>query len=45
MSRFITESRSLVKLAAPMALTQFFIMGMGFTDTAMAGHYSATDLN
>ena len=27
-----------------MALTQFFIMGMGFTDTAMAGHYSATDL-
>ena len=44
MSRFITESRSLVKLAAPMALTQFFIMGMGFTDTAMAGHYSATDL-
>ena len=27
-----------------MALTQFFIMGMGFIDTAMAGHYSATDL-
>ena len=27
-----------------MALTQFFIMGMGFLDTAMAGRYSATDL-
>ena len=27
-----------------MALTQFFIMAMGFLDTAMAGHYSATDL-
>ena len=27
-----------------MALTQFFIMSMGFLDTAMAGHYSASDL-
>lgn len=27
-----------------MAVTQFFILAMGFLDTAMAGHYSATDL-
>ena len=27
-----------------MIATQFFIMGMGFVDTAMAGHYSSLDL-
>ncbi|GIS97349.1 MAG: hypothetical protein CM1200mP24_06330 [Gammaproteobacteria bacterium] len=27
-----------------MATTQFFILGMGFLDTAMSGHYSANDL-
>ena len=44
MSAFIAESKALVKLGAPMAATQFFILAMGFLDTAMAGHYSATDL-
>ncbi|GIS18284.1 MAG: hypothetical protein CM15mP120_02000 [Pseudomonadota bacterium] len=27
-----------------MVLTQLFIMGTGFIDTAMAGHYGAADL-
>ena len=31
-------------LGWPMVLTQLFIMGTGFIDTAMAGHYSAVDL-
>lgn len=30
-----------MRLGAPIALTQFFIMAMGFMDTAMAGHYAA----
>ena len=34
----------LFTLGWPMVLTQFFIMGTGFLDTAMAGHYSAADL-
>jgi MATE family multidrug resistance protein len=38
------EIRELVKLGLPLAITQFFIMGMGFLDTAMAGHYSSVDL-
>ena len=33
-----------MRLGAPMAATQFFIMGMGFLDTAMAGHYASTHL-
>ncbi|MEO2177390.1 MAG: MATE family efflux transporter [bacterium] len=28
----------------PMVATQFFIMAMGFLDTAMAGHYASVDL-
>ena len=35
------EARALLRLGAPIALTQFFIMAMGFLDTAMAGHYAA----
>lgn len=30
-----------MRLGGPIALTQFFIMAMGFLDTAMAGHYAA----
>ena len=41
---FVTQVRALVKLGGPMVATQFFIMAMGFLDTAMAGHYSAVDL-
>ena len=46
-----TERTSLVALLRPVAvlgwpmvLTQLFIMGTGFIDTAMAGHYGAVDL-
>jgi MATE family multidrug resistance protein len=38
------EVRELFKLGLPMVATQFFIMAMGFLDTAMAGHYSSVDL-
>ena len=38
------ELPALFRLAWPMITTQFFIMGTGFLDTAMAGHYSARDL-
>ena len=38
------ETRALVRLGAPMMATQFCIMGMGFVDTAMAGHYASVDL-
>ena len=38
------EAKALVRLGAPMAATQFFIMAMGFLDTAMAGRYASTDL-
>ena len=31
----------MLRLGAPIALTQFFVMAMGFLDTAMAGHYAA----
>lgn len=34
----------MTRLGAPIAATQFFIMGMGFMDTAMAGHYASTHL-
>lgn len=39
-----TELGTLLRLAWPMMLTQLFIMGTGFLDTAMAGHYSKVDL-
>lgn len=43
-SRSWFEARALFRLGAPMVGTQFFIMAMGFVDTAMAGHYAATHL-
>ncbi len=39
-----SELGALLRLAWPMMLTQLFIMGTGFLDTSMSGHYSATDL-
>ena len=41
---FWSEFRELGKLGMPMVATQFFIMAMGFLDTAMAGHYASVDL-
>lgn len=41
---FFTEAKQLLRLGLPMVATQLFIMGMGFVDTIMAGHYSAADL-
>ena len=38
------EAGALARLGAPMAATQFFIMAMGFMDTAMAGHYASAHL-
>ena len=39
-----SELSVLLRLSAPMIATQFFIMGMGFVDTAMSGQYSSLDL-
>ncbi|MEZ5561243.1 MAG: MATE family efflux transporter [Pseudomonadales bacterium] len=41
---FRREARTLLRLGGPMMATQMCIMGMGFIDTAMAGHYDAVDL-
>ncbi len=41
---FIAEVKALLRLGTPMMATQFCIMGMGFLDTAMAGHYASVDL-
>lgn len=41
---FSKELKALLRLGAPMAATQFFIMAMGFIDTAMAGHYDSLHL-
>ena len=41
---FIALIRPVAILGWPMVLTQLFIMATGFVDTAMAGHYSTTDL-
>ena len=38
------ELKTLVRLMLPMMGTQLCIMGMGFVDTAMSGHYSSVDL-
>ena len=38
------EIRELGRLGLPIVATQFFIMAMGFLDTAMAGHYASVDL-
>ena len=42
--RFADEFAALLRLGAPMVATQFFIMAMGFIDTAMAGRYDSTHL-
>ena len=42
--RFRVELKSLLQLGAPMMATQFFIMAMGFLDTAMAGRYDSVHL-
>ena len=39
-----SELNVLLRLSAPMIATQFFIMGMGFVDTAMSGQYRSLDL-
>ncbi len=39
-----TEFAALLRLAAPIILTQLSQMGMGVVDTVMAGHVSAADL-
>jgi len=39
-----SELNVLLRLSSPMIATQFFIMGMGFVDTAMSGQYSSLDL-
>lgn len=41
---FATELKALLRLGMPMVATQFFIMAMGFIDTAMAGHYDSIHL-
>lgn len=41
---FKVELKSILKLGWPIVLTQLFIMLTGTIDTAMAGHYSSTDL-
>jgi MATE family multidrug resistance protein len=43
-NRFRTELKALLNLGAPMVATQFFIMAMGFLDTAMAGRYDSINL-
>ena len=40
----VASLRPVAVLGWPMVLTQLFIMGTGFIDTAMAGHYGAVDL-
>ena len=41
---FFALLKPVAVLGWPMVLTQLFIMGTGFIDTAMAGHYGAADL-
>ena len=41
---FKVELKAVLKLGWPIVLTQLFIMLTGTIDTAMAGHYSSTDL-
>jgi len=42
--KFADELGALLRLGAPMVATQFFIMAMGFLDTAMAGRYDSVHL-
>ena len=41
---FRVELKAILRLGWPIVLTQLFIMLTGTIDTAMAGHYSSTDL-
>jgi len=41
---FITETKLLFSLGIPLILAQLVHMSMGFVDTIMTGHFSATDL-
>ena len=41
---FVALLKPVALLGWPMVLTQLCIMGTGFIDTAMAGHYGAVDL-
>jgi len=41
LSSIKAEFGKILQLGIPMVITQFFIMGMGFIDTVMAGRYSA----
>ena len=41
---FRAELKQILHLGWPMVLTQMFIMLTGLIDSAMAGHYSSTDL-
>jgi MATE family multidrug resistance protein len=43
-TRFSTELKALLRLGSPIAATQFFVMAMGFLDTAMAGRYDSVHL-
>ena len=40
----LKESKKIIKLAFPIFLGSIAAMGMAFTDTVMAGHFSAQDL-
>ncbi len=44
MTRFITEIRSLLKLALPVSLAQLALVGMTATDVLIAGNASTVDL-
>ncbi|MEH6568124.1 MAG: MATE family efflux transporter [Halioglobus sp.] len=43
-TKFLTESRSLLKMALPLFIAQLAQMGTGVVDTIMAGRYDAMDL-
>ncbi|MGK2946844.1 MAG: MATE family efflux transporter [Candidatus Malihini olakiniferum] len=44
MQKYLSEARSLVKLAVPVIIAQFSQTSMGVVDTIIAGAYSATDM-
>ena len=41
---FRREARALLRLGAPIVAAQVFVMGTGFSDVVMSGHYSTVDL-
>ena len=42
--KFLTDTKSLLKLAYPILIAQLIQNLMGFADTVMAGRVSATDM-